>query len=305
MVKMGWFLVFARRIKKLRQEKDLLQKDIANYLGISTSAYGFYEQEKRQPDPDTLQKLAKFFHCSIDYLLGLTDNKLPHKNKIDILNVMEDNGLQLTAGDSPLTQDQRVGILRALDNPNAFKKDTIPILGKVPAGIPVMANNEWDGELDIPSDIEADFALQVKGDSMIGAGIHEGDYAICREAYGASSGNIVVALEDIGPEYSRGTLKYYIQENSHEVLRAANPEYEDIPLGDNHRITGVMIGLIRIGPTPLGYFKDYISIRDYHLKEWNAVIEEAVAGGIEPGFVKTLIQNQISLASQLARRKSP
>lgn len=65
--------MFAKRLKALRQEKDVLQKDVAVFLGITTSAYGFYEQGKRQPDQDTLQKLADFFHVSVDYLLGRTD----------------------------------------------------------------------------------------------------------------------------------------------------------------------------------------------------------------------------------------
>lgn len=62
--------VFAQRLKQLRIEKNLLQKDLAHMLDISTSAYGFYEQGKRQPDLDTLCKLANFFDVTIDYLLG-------------------------------------------------------------------------------------------------------------------------------------------------------------------------------------------------------------------------------------------
>lgn len=65
--------MISNRLKNLRQEKDLLQKDIANYLKISTSAYGFYEQGKRTPDPEMMKKLSEFFNVSIDYLLGNTD----------------------------------------------------------------------------------------------------------------------------------------------------------------------------------------------------------------------------------------
>lgn len=53
----------------------MLQKDIASYLNITTSAYGFYEQGKRKPDMETLKKLADFFNVSTDYLIGRTDNK--------------------------------------------------------------------------------------------------------------------------------------------------------------------------------------------------------------------------------------
>lgn len=65
--------MFAERLKKLRSEKNMVQKDIAKVLNITTSAYGFYEQGKRTPDQETLIKLADFFDVSIDYLLGKTD----------------------------------------------------------------------------------------------------------------------------------------------------------------------------------------------------------------------------------------
>lgn len=64
--------MISNRLKELRQEKDLLQKDIANYLNISTSAYGFYEQGKRTPDAEIMKKLSEFFNVSLDYLLGKT-----------------------------------------------------------------------------------------------------------------------------------------------------------------------------------------------------------------------------------------
>ena len=62
--------MLSETLKRLRNEKGLFQKDVAEYLGISCSAYGFYEQNKRQPDPETLKSLAEFFGVSVDYLLG-------------------------------------------------------------------------------------------------------------------------------------------------------------------------------------------------------------------------------------------
>ena len=61
------------RLKKLREEKGLLQSDIAKILGVSTSAVGFYEAEKRDMSTDILSKLANYFNVSIDYLLGKSD----------------------------------------------------------------------------------------------------------------------------------------------------------------------------------------------------------------------------------------
>ena len=61
------------RLRELRLERNLLQKDIASLLNITTSAYGYYEQGKRVPDSDTVKKLANFFEVSLDYLLGNSD----------------------------------------------------------------------------------------------------------------------------------------------------------------------------------------------------------------------------------------
>ena len=72
--------MISKRLKELRHEKNLLQKDIANYLNISTSAYGYYEQGKRNFDSDTIKSLADFFDVSTDYLLGRTNNKKGYAN---------------------------------------------------------------------------------------------------------------------------------------------------------------------------------------------------------------------------------
>ncbi len=71
------------RLKYLRKQTGFLQKDIAQKLNITTSAYGFYEQGKRIPDSNVLEKLAEIFNVSTDYLLGRTDNK--------VIDVVTDN----------------------------------------------------------------------------------------------------------------------------------------------------------------------------------------------------------------------
>jgi len=67
--------VLPKRLKQLRHEKGVYQKDVAKYLGITTSAYGYYEQGERQPDPNTITKLAEYYNVTTDYLLGRTNNK--------------------------------------------------------------------------------------------------------------------------------------------------------------------------------------------------------------------------------------
>lgn len=67
-----------RRIRDLREDKDLLQKDLAEYLQCGQVCYSYYETGKRDIPTDVLIKLAAYYNTSIDYLLGLTDTKEPY-----------------------------------------------------------------------------------------------------------------------------------------------------------------------------------------------------------------------------------
>lgn len=69
------------RIRGLREDKDLLQKDIAEYLHCSQVAYSRYELGLRDIPTEVLIALAKFHHTSTDYLLGLTDIEMPYPSK--------------------------------------------------------------------------------------------------------------------------------------------------------------------------------------------------------------------------------
>ncbi len=67
-----------RRIRDLREDADLYQKDLAEYLQCSQVCYSHYEIGKRDVPTDVLIKLARFYNTSVDYLLGLTDEKTPY-----------------------------------------------------------------------------------------------------------------------------------------------------------------------------------------------------------------------------------
>ncbi len=70
------------RLKGLRENKDLKQEDIAKLLNITQSAYSYYEIGKRQIPSDALIKLATFYNTSVDYILGLTDERKPYPKSI-------------------------------------------------------------------------------------------------------------------------------------------------------------------------------------------------------------------------------
>ena len=68
---------FKNRLRKLRKEKQLYQKELASIVGVSDGAIGMYETGKRTPDKDMLGKLANCFDVSVDYLLGRTEERFP------------------------------------------------------------------------------------------------------------------------------------------------------------------------------------------------------------------------------------
>lgn len=70
------------RLKEIREDKDLLQSDIAKILNVSQVAYSYYEIGKRQLPIDLLKKLALYYGTSTDYLLGLTDVRVPYPKSI-------------------------------------------------------------------------------------------------------------------------------------------------------------------------------------------------------------------------------
>ena len=67
--------LFPERLKALRQEKNTTQRAIANYLNITDTAYGFYEQGKNYPNMDILIRLADYFEVSLDYLVGRSEKR--------------------------------------------------------------------------------------------------------------------------------------------------------------------------------------------------------------------------------------
>ena len=121
----------------------------------------------------------------------------------------------------------------------------IPILGRVAAGQPILAEENHEGTLEtieMFGDRRGLFALKVRGDSMIGAGILAGDYVVVRHQERANAGEIVVAL--VGEE---ATVKYYRPREDSVELVPANPKYEPIVVAEesDFRILGTVRGVIR------------------------------------------------------------
>lgn len=114
----------------------------------------------------------------------------------------------------------------------------IPIVGVVTAGVPILAVEQIEGYLPWDEDGEC-FALRVRGDSMIGAGILEGDLVIVRPQPTADNGQIVVAL--LGDE---ATVKRLQRRDGHVWLMPENPAYSPIP-GDEAQLVGRVKAVVR------------------------------------------------------------
>ncbi|MDO3660461.1 MULTISPECIES: helix-turn-helix domain-containing protein [Bacillus] len=92
---------FSFRLKKLRDEKKMNQQEVADNLGIARTTYASYEQGKREPDHETLVKIANFFEVTVDYLLGHQPSGKPvvHEEKAPY-KVTDDPDLQIAFKDA-------------------------------------------------------------------------------------------------------------------------------------------------------------------------------------------------------------
>jgi repressor LexA len=143
---------------------------------------------------------------------------------------------------------RRVG-KRALEVVNTLGKSAltvtreVPVLGRVPAGKPFLSEENIEGTIALPEDMagEKTFALQVKGDSMIGAGIIDGDRVIVKQQGTAENGDIVCAVID-----GEATLKRFFKKDGTITLKAENEKYAPITISaGDFRIAGRVIGLLR------------------------------------------------------------
>jgi len=121
----------------------------------------------------------------------------------------------------------------------------LPVLGRIAAGTPIEAIQQERDRLPVPESMLGageHFVLEVQGDSMINAGILDGDFVVIRRTDSANSGDIVVALV-MGEE---ATLKRLRRKGASIALEAANPAYETRIFGpDRVKVQGRLVGLIR------------------------------------------------------------
>ena len=188
--------MIGNRIKTLRESKGYNMRQMAAALNLPYTTYVNYEKGARRPNSEQLILISKYFGVSIDYLIGRTD--------------------------IPFTEDRSENLFEKYPNimpiPEMRK---VPLVGAVACGKPIYREeDEW---ISLPTEIKADFCLRCEGDSMINAGINDGDIVFIRTCSVVENGQIAAVSID-----NEVTLKrvYYYPEKNKIVLNPENPAYE-------------------------------------------------------------------------------
>ena len=176
---------FSAELRRLRKQDGLTQGDVARRLGIAKSTISMYECGRREPDFETLEAIADLFNVDMNQLTGHTSSASIPNNII------------------PLP-----------------KMNTVPLLGTIACGEPILASENLEGNVAMPENVHADFALRCKGDSMINARIYNGDIVYIRQQDAVQDGEIAAVL--IGDEATLKRVRIY---PDHVVLEPENPQF--------------------------------------------------------------------------------
>jgi len=120
----------------------------------------------------------------------------------------------------------------------------LPLLGQIAAGAPLLADENVEDELAVPENLRGDFLLRVKGDSMIEAGILDGDLVIVQTAQDARNGEIVVALAGEDEAADEATVKTFYKEKGRIRLQPENAALDPI-YADYVQVLGKVVGVFR------------------------------------------------------------
>lgn len=178
------------RVKELRKKSGYSQQKLAKILNVHQTAISQWETERTSPDIDIASKMAAVFGVSLDYLLG--------REEQDFMTV---------------------------DNIFPMKTKKVPLLGDIACGVPIWAEEQRGEFVSVSDDIDTDFCLRAKGDSMTGARIYDGDIVFIRRQPTVENGEIAAVIID-----NEATLKrvYFYRDKNKLVLNPENPAYEPL-----------------------------------------------------------------------------
>jgi len=166
--------------------------------------------------------------------------KVKSKNAVaKLLDALEENGFIKISGKA-----RGIEVLESLGESLEKGFLSVPILGNIQAGVPHLAEEQIEDWINLPQTLIKGrrdvFLLRVRGQSMINAGIYEGDLVIVRPAKDVKNNDIVVALL-----HDEATVKRFIQIKNRAYLKAENPKFKDIYPKEEWMVQGKVVGVIR------------------------------------------------------------
>ena len=185
------------RIKERREELGISAEKLGEMIGKAKTTIYRYESGFIESMPSAvLEPIAKALRTTPAYLMGWTSDK-----------------------------SSSTSIPEGISNIHPVAVQRIPMLGEIACGKPIMCNEDRESYVLAGTHIKADFCLTCKGDSMIGAGIHDGDIVFIRKQDIVDNGQVAAVIID-----NEATLKrvYFYPDKAKLVLQAENPQYEPL-----------------------------------------------------------------------------
>ena len=188
------------RIGKARLEKGLSQAELAELLGYkSRSSINKIEVEGRDIPRSSIVKFAQVLGVTPSYLMGWEEET----SEPDALEVL----------------------MEKYDNIKPVKLKRFPLLGEIACGEPIFADEDRESCVMADMDINADFCLKAKGDSMINARINDGDIVFIKEMPMVENGDIAAVIIDDDATLKR--VYYYPEDNTLQLI-AENPKFKPL-----------------------------------------------------------------------------
>lgn len=194
---------FAQRLREGLDLRGMKQIELATRSGISKYSISHYLKGDWEGKQDAVYELARALNVSEAWLMGYD---VPAERSAPKVSVQLDKKPTIPPGFMPLPKMRKV-----------------PLIGAIACGDPITAIQNREGDVNAPVDMRCDFALKCQGESMIGAGIHDGDVVYIRIQPEVETGEI--AAVRIGEE---ATLKRVYLHNDYIELRPENPAFESI-----------------------------------------------------------------------------
>ena len=206
---------FSVNLTNLRKNQKLSQEKLANDIGVARYTISDWENERTQPDNESLKKLSRYFNVSTDYLLGISKEK----NTIDFENTFNIDGWQ-----------------------------TVPVYKQISCGEGCFCDDEIIDYVAVPSNIVRTkdcFAVPANGDSMINIGINDGDTLIFKKTEAYEDNDIVAVCIDT--EEIALCKRVKVISNESILLMSENNKYNPILIDKNKkaRVIGKLVYSIK------------------------------------------------------------